>query len=214
VPCSSCGELHPEIRPFVGNQSDMHLPSYKRSDYVGWKRANDQVGKIPTTTSIASYGYGYGYAPQPMPNGARTAPLYQRLISPPRPTTWLSLQGVTESRDLETLRGVVASWLHPPRIDMVTPPQEAVYEGYAFAQRAHEFRMLEGEEFVFEVHPTAAVVNPVFLLNNWPADGTRIAWGSREIDAGDVAIQREEDNVVVWMQGTITYPLRIRISPA
>ena len=70
VPCSVCGELHPEIRPFVGNQSDMHLPSYKRSDYVGWKRANDLVGKIPTTTSIASYGYGYGYATEPMPNGA------------------------------------------------------------------------------------------------------------------------------------------------
>ena len=65
VPCSVCGELHPEIRPFVGNQSDMHLPGYKRSDYVGWKRANDLVGKIPTTTSLASYGYGYGFTLPP-----------------------------------------------------------------------------------------------------------------------------------------------------
>jgi hypothetical protein len=97
---------------------------------------------------------------------------------------------------------------------MVTPATEAVYEGYAFAQRAHEFRMLEGEELVFDVVPTAAVVNPVFLLNNWPADGARIAWGSRDIDARDVAVQREEENVVVWMQGTITYPLRVRITPA
>ena len=74
--------------------------------------------------------------------------------------------------------------------------------------------MLEGDELEFDVLPTAAVVNPVFLLNNWPADGVRIAWGSRDIEAHDVAIQREEDNVVVWMQGTITYPLRVRISRA
>jgi hypothetical protein len=214
VPCSVCGELHPEIRPFVGNQSDMHLPSYKRADYVGWKRANDDVGKIPTTTSIASYGYGYGYAPQPMLNGARTAPVYQRLNSPPRPTTWLSLQGVTDDQDLETLRRVVASWLHPARVDMVTLPQEAVYEGYAFAQRAHEFRMVDGAELAFDMVPTAAVVNPVFVLNNWPSDGAQMSWGSRDIDSRDLAIQREEDNVIIWAQGEITYPVRVRIMPA
>ena len=60
--------------------------------------------------------------------------------------------------------------------------------------------------------PTAAFVNPVFLLNNWPADGVRIAWGSRDIDAGELAVQREEDNVVVWVQREITYPLRVRIT--
>jgi hypothetical protein len=177
VACSTCGEMHPEIRPFVGNQSDMHLPSYKRADYVGWKRANDEMGTIPTTTSIASYGYGYGYAAQPMPNGARTAPVYERMISPPRPTTWLSLQGVTGSGDLDLLRRLVASWLHPPRVDVVTAPRAAVYEGYAFAQRAHEFRMLDGGELVFEMAPTAAVVNPVFLLNNWPARVSASAGG-------------------------------------
>ena len=139
VPCSVCGELHPEIRPFVGNQSDMHLPSYKRSDYVGWKRANDHVGKIPTTTSIASYGYGYGYAPQPMPNGARTAPVYQRLISPPRPTTWLSLQGVTETGTWRPSDGSSPPGCIPPRVDMVTPPHEAVYEGYALRNAPMSF---------------------------------------------------------------------------
>ena len=169
------------------------------------------VGKIPTTTSIASYGYGYGYAPQPVPNGARTAPAYERFISPPRPTTWLSLQGVTDSEDLEILRKVVASWLHPARVDMVTPPREAVYEGYAFAQRAHEFRMLEGVELAFDMAPTAAVVNPVFVLNNWPGEAVRIGWGSREVDPASIQTQREEDDLVVWVQGEVTYPLRITI---
>jgi hypothetical protein len=192
----------------------MHLPSYKRSDYVGWKRANDLAGEIPTTTSIASYGYGYGYAAQPMPNGARTASVYERLISPPRPTTWLSLQGVTESGDVDDLRAIVASWLHPARIDPVTPPHEAVYEGYAFAQRAHEFRMLGGSAVEFDMVPTAATINPVFVLNGWPSDGVRIAWGSRRVPAEDVVTQREEEDLVVWVRGRVTYPLRLRIEAA
>ncbi len=61
-------------------------------------------------------------------------------------------------------------------------------------ERAHEFRMLEGTELVFDMAPTAALVNPVFLLGNWPADGVRISWGSREVEAGDLVIQSEEDN--------------------
>jgi hypothetical protein len=214
VACGTCGELHPEIRPFVGNQSDMHLPSYKRSDYVGWKRANDLVGSIPTTTSIASYGYGYGYGANVPSNGARTAPAYQRLVSPPRPTTWLSLQGVTESQDPEVMRKIVASWLHPARIDMVTPPSEAVYEGYAFAQRAHEFRILSASSLEFEMVPTAATVNPVFVLNGWPTDDVRIAWGSRDVERDALAVQREGDDLVVWVRGDVTYPLRLKITPA
>lgn len=214
VPCSACGELHPEIRPFVGNQSDMHMPSYKRSDYVGWKRADDLVGKVPTTTSIASYGYGYGYGANVASTGARTANAYQRLVSPPRPTAWLSLQGVTESQDPEVLRKIVASWLHPARIDMVTPPHEAVYEGYAFAERAHEFRMLAGEALEFDIVPTAATMNPVFVLTGWPAEGVRVTWGSRELDPDALAVQREDDNLVVWVRGDVTYPLRMRMSPA
>ncbi|MBA3416297.1 MAG: hypothetical protein H0U10_13830 [Chloroflexia bacterium] len=208
--CGVCGEMHPEIRPFVGNQSDMHLPSYKRADYVGWKRANDEVGKRPTTTSLASYGYGYGMDAQP--NGARTAAAYRRLLQPPRPTTWLSMQGVTDSPDLETLRKVVASWLHPARVDVATPPHEAVYEGYAFAQRAHEFRMLEGSAVAFDLVPTAATVNPVFVLNGWPAADVAIDWGARRLDRDRFVVQREDEDLVVWVQGEVTYPLRIAIS--
>ena len=44
--------------------------------------------------------------------------------------------------------------------------------------------MLDGAELEFDMVPTAAVVNPVFLLNNWPSDGVRMAWGSRDVDAG------------------------------
>ncbi len=209
--CGVCGELHPEIRPFVGNQSDMHLPSYKRADYVGWKRANDEAGKRPTTTSLASYGYAYGMQGTA---GARTAPVYRRLSRPHRPTTWLSLQGVTAGGDMEELRAIVASWLYPARIDPVTPPHEAVYEGYAFAQRAHEFRMLEGRSVEFDMVPAAATVNPVFVLNNWPADGVRIAWGGRQVAAEDIVVQREEEDLVVWVCGRVTYPLRLRIEPA
>jgi hypothetical protein len=64
------------------------------------------------------------------------------------------------------------------------------------------------------VTPTAAVVNPVFLLNNWPADGVRMAWGSRQVDPDELTVQREDEDVVVWARGEITYPLRIRIEAA
>lgn len=208
-PCGVCGQMHPEIRPFVGNQSDMHLPSYKRSDYVGWKRANDEAGKRPTTTSIASYGYAYGLHAF---HGARTASSYKRLARLHRPTTWLSLQGVTDSSNIEDLRRVVASWLHPARVGMVTPPDRAVYEGYAFAQRAHEFRMLEGTDVEFEMTPTAAVVNPVFVLNRWPTESVRMTWGSRRVEPEDLVVQRENEDLVVWVRGEVTYPLRVGIS--
>jgi hypothetical protein len=148
------------------------------------------------------------------PNGARTAASYQRLISPPRPTTWLSLQGVTESQDPEAMRKIVASWLHPARVDMVTPPDRAVYEGYAFAQRAHEFRLLVETDLEFDMVPTAATVNPVFLLNNWPSDDVRIAWGHRDLSADDLVVQREDDNLIVWVQREVTYPIRLRLTPA
>lgn len=209
VPCSVCGRQHPEIRPFVGNQSDMHFPGYKATDYVGWKRANDEVGKRPTTTSIASYGYGYGLDTM---HGARTAPAYARLNQPHTPTTWLSLQGVSGDGDMESMRHVVASWLYPPRIDVITPPSQVVYEGYAFAQRSHEFRLLTETGIEFEVTPTAAVVNPVFVLNRWPADDVVVQWGSRTVDPEHIVTQREGDDLVVWIKGEITYPLRLRIS--
>jgi len=209
--CSVCGKRHPEIRPFVGNQSDMHFPAYTKTDYVGWKRANDEVGKRPTTTSIASYGYAYGLNAM---HGARTAPAYVRLSRPHRPTTWLSLQGVSESGNLEELRHIVASWLNPPLINMITPPNQAVYEGYAFAQRAHEFRLLEPAGIEFDVVPTAAVVNPVFVLNRWPADSVRVQWGARPLEQENVVTQRQDDDLVVWVNGEITYPLRVGLSPA
>ncbi|MBC8254405.1 MAG: hypothetical protein H8E35_10250 [Ardenticatenia bacterium] len=209
VACSVCGKLHPEIRPFVGNQSDMHWPGYKRTDYVGWKRANDEVGKRPTTTSIASYGYGYGLEAF---HGARTSAAYRRLIHPHRPTTWLSLQGVTAESDFDLLRRLVASWLNPADVVMATPPDQAVYEGYAFAQRAHEFRMLEGSSLEFEMVPTAATVNPVFILNRWPADTVEIMWGSRSVDQSDIVTQPESDDLVVWVKGNLTYPLRLKMS--
>jgi hypothetical protein len=124
------------------------------------------------------------------------------------------MQGVTDSSDLETLRRVVASWLHPARVDMTTLPRHAVYEGYAFAQRAYEFRILDGTELVFDMIPTAAVVNPVFILNNWPGESVRIGWGSRHVDQSSIQTQREEEDLVVWVEGEVTYPLRITISAA
>ena len=129
APCGVCGQMHPEVRPFVGNQSDMHWPGYDRADYVGWKRANDEVGKRPTTTSIASYGYGYGLNSF---HGARTAPSYARLIRPDRPTTWLTLQGVTDTMEFDPLRRVVASWLYPATVNMISPAEHNVYEGLRF----------------------------------------------------------------------------------
>lgn len=209
VPCGVCGEMHPEIRPFVGNQSDMHLPSYTRADYVGWKRANDEVGKRPTTTSIASYGYGYGLETA---GGARTASAYRRFARPPRPTTWLSLQGVTDDPSMESLRLIVASWLHPARVDTITPASDAVYDGYAFAQRAHQFRLLAGSTIEFDLTPTAATINPVFVLTDWPTDALAIDWGSRRVDAEDIVTQREGDDLVAWVRGAVTYPLRVRIA--
>jgi hypothetical protein len=41
-----------------------------------------------------------------------------------------------------------------------------------------------------------------------------IAWGSRELEADDVVVQREDDNLVVWVQREVTYPLRLRLTPA
>jgi hypothetical protein len=208
--CSVCGQMHPEIRPFVGNQSDMHWPGYQRTDYVGFKRANDEVGKRPTTTSIASYGYAYG---MPSFHGARTASNYVRLARPDRPTTWLSLQGVSDSMDFDPLRRVVASWLYPAAVTMFTPSAEAVYEGYAFAQRAHQFIMLEGRDLAFEMAPTAATVNPVFVLNKWPAENASVKWGARQVDPADIVVQREGDDLVLWVKGEITYSIRIEIRP-
>ena len=97
---------------------------------------------------------------------------------------------------------------------MVTAPGEAVYEGYAFAQRAHEFRILTAGALEFDMVPTAATINPVFVLNNWPTDGVHITWGSRDVERDAVAVQREDDNLVVWVKGEVTYPLRLRITPA
>lgn len=206
VACSVCGELHPEIRPFPGNQTDMHLP-YQRADYVGWKRANDEVGRRPTTTSLASYGYGYsGF------HGGHGGRASGRLIRPHRPTTWLVLQGVVEGGEFEPLRRLVASWLNPAAVQMLTPSHRAVYEGYAFAQRAYQFRMLEGTSLEFELTPVAAVVNPVFVLNGWPSAGARVEWGARSLDAADTVAQREGDDLVLWVRGEVTYPLRLAIT--
>ena len=113
---------------------------------------------------------------------------------------------------MESMRHVVASWLYPPRIDVITPPSQVVYEGYAFAQRSHEFRLLTETGIEFEVTPTAAVVNPVFVLNRWPADDVVVQWGSRTVDPEHIVTQREGDDLVVWIKGEITYPLRLRIS--
>jgi hypothetical protein len=72
--------------------------------------------------------------------------------------------------------------------------------------------MLSGTSLEFEMTPTAAVVNPVFILNRWPTDTVRIAWGSREVDPANIVTQREEDDLIVWVKGDITYPLRLRLA--
>lgn len=53
-----------------------------------------------------------------------------------------------------------------------------------------------------------------FPLNRWPAEGVQIAWGSRRVAPGNIVVKREEEDLVVWMRGEVTYPLRLTISPA
>lgn len=201
--CSYCGKYHPEFHLFGRPNTFDHWPDYNRDDWVGFREAGSETGKGITVTAIASYGYAYNRRRKCAdPEG--TIGNF-RNVRPPRPTTWVSLVGVTD-RDEDSLLKVVSSWLKPADVT-----SSWVYDGYSYSQKAYVFRPAGKDKYNFNclLAPVNIVVNPVLILEGVAGEVMGIEINGEKTDAYEY--QEENNNTVIWIDRTFYRKTEIRI---
>ena len=207
--CLGCGKDHVQFNVFPGNVTDMHWPGYDKDDFVGWKRAESEVGKRVTCTSLMSYGYSYGavrsvvdaesiYFPQDL----------IRMCRPHRPTVWISLIGVTD-RPFSYIRKIAASWLSPAKVRART----GIFDGYAYSERCYVIRKLTDDKMVeFRLEPVAAVINPVFKIENWGEGKPKVYFDNHPLDEQTYVSHTSDGSKVIWIDRVVNRPTDVKIT--
>jgi hypothetical protein len=134
--------------------------------------------------------------------------------------TMLMLNGLTD-RPAEALLPLAKSWLSPPKMEV----EGDGYSGEGFDPTERAFvvarRSPDGPArlaVTLRASKDSPAVNPVLRLRHWDAPLPRVEVGGRPAPLGkDVRAGLvpglEDDDLVLWMRGEWTSPVRISISP-
>jgi len=134
--------------------------------------------------------------------------------------TMLMLNGLTD-KPAEALLPLARSWLSPPKMDVEGEAFRG--EGFDPAERAFVVARLRRDgpgraTVVLQASKESPAVNPVLRIRRWDAAIPRVEIGGRPAAAGqDVRAGLipglEGDDLVLWIRGEWTSPVRISISP-
>jgi hypothetical protein len=134
--------------------------------------------------------------------------------------TMLMLNGLTD-KTAEALVPLARSWLSPPKMDV--EGEGYVGEGFDATERAFVIarRGQDGPArvtVVLQASKDSPAVNPVLRVRHWDSAVPRIEIGGRPVvDGKDVRAGLipglEGDDLVLWVRGEWTSPVRISISP-
>lgn len=117
-----------------------------------------------------------------------------------------ALYGMTD-QPAETLVALARSWNRPPKMKMTASGYED--KGYDYSQRAYIIQTKKENaplEITLLASENSPVVNPAFLIKNWPGQGVLLKMSDREIKRGkDFRWRIEYDvegnvNLIVWIK--------------
>ena len=117
-----------------------------------------------------------------------------------------ALYGMTD-QPAETLVALARSWNRPPKMKMTASGYED--KGYDYSQRAYIIQTKKENaplEITLLASENSPVVNPAFLIKNWPGQGVLLKMSDREIKRGkDFRWGIEYDvegnvNLIVWIK--------------
>jgi hypothetical protein len=164
----------------------------KMHDWVGYRLAGDDEGRTITGTAIMSYQYGSCIRRASSGEQRQQGPW--RNVTPPRPTTWLSLVGAVERGHTDQVNAIAASWLKPAgKIDA-----NWIYCGFSYQDRAYVFCPIEKDGNVFEcTFSQCALYNPIIILEKTARriKGIEINGAA----AKSYACQKEGARTIVWI---------------
>lgn len=202
-PCVYCNGDHPPFHVFQGEGNVFkHWPATDMENFIGAVEAIGEVGSTATHTSFINCKYSAFPAQRP-----------------PRPCTWLFLTGATEEEDDSYLIDLMKSWYNPSQI--ITGYENKIvsgsygpvlYEGYAFSERAYQFRKIEEKKVCFAMKPEVDVINPVFRVMGWQAPSASVLIDGRPLHTRDFRIQLERDDLFVWINRRISTESTVEIT--
>ncbi len=204
-PCVACNEDHPRMSLFWGEEGRnifKHWPATDMEDYVLAVEAGDDVGKMATHTCFMSCQYTWIPADRP-----------------PRPCTWLFLTGATEKDDAY-LVDLIQSWYTPAEVTtgyenkklLIGSCGSVLYEGYAFSERAYQFRKTQGNKVSFDIRPKVDILNPVIRVIGWKASSASVSLNGSSLNAEDFQTQLKGDDLLVWIDRKVSEKTRIEIT--
>lgn len=74
-------------------------------------------------------------------------------------------------------------------------------EGYDFTLRAYVLRKAGDDRVRLTMTPTAAQLNPVFLITGWTAPSVRVYLDGEEMGSDRFQAQLGADGLTVWVAG-------------
>jgi hypothetical protein len=132
-------------------------------------------------------------------------------------TTWYLLVGATdENTDGSELEALALSYGRPGTIQVHRDPGEpedlhrgrVLEEGYDFSLRAYTFRKKGEDRVSFTLIPSAAQINPVFLINGWSAPHVQVTANGTLLNSNQYRAQVNGNDLTVWVEGSFTEATR------
>ncbi|MCC6796850.1 MAG: hypothetical protein IT366_17155 [Candidatus Hydrogenedentes bacterium] len=163
---------------------------------------DDRIKIAPSHNSLMSWAMK-----QPAPVSERSGQMIDALgkVRDMRVQQWAWLIGYTDASDDEVL-DIARSYALPPAIEAIKGARVDV-ESYNEATRALCVTV-ESRDVTFRLVPQGVCVNPVFEMNNAPADLMQVSVGALVLGADSVAW----DGKVLWLRAILREPTQVRIT--
>jgi hypothetical protein len=193
-PCvAGCsGTRHPSIQIWKDYPSWKHWPLWKQEYHIGKSASEADMLSKCSHTSIASID-PFIHPQLGKPGGdVKSGPFW----TPPRPSSWVFLMGVTPASE-RFVRGLVRSWLTPAAVE-----GSPGYDSYDISQRAYHFTGT-GRECRFTLVPAHPLVNPVFIFDDWQCPRIRIELDGVELPEYEYARSWRDQTLVLWLSKSI-----------
>ena len=202
-PCASgCeGGHHPTIQIWMNYPSWKHWPVWKQEYKIGKVASEADMLAKCSHTSIASID-PYIH-PQLGKQGGdlKTGPFW----TPPRPSTWLFLIGVTPASE-RFVRDLGRSWMKPAAVE-----GSAQFDSYDLSQRAYIFKNT-GRSCAFTLAPQHPLINPVFILENWQTPRIDVRLEGVSLEEFEYARSWQDQRLVLWLAKSLDRRTKVEVS--
>ena len=200
-PCVHCQGDHPYFGLFKGDANTFkHWPATDMENFILGVDAGEDVGKVVTHTSFINCNYTSIPADRP-----------------PRPCIWLFLIGATEEDDA-FLIDLIQSWYNPAEVSTGYESKKSqgsygsvLYEGYAFSERAYQFRKMEGNKVSFIMRPKVDVINPVTRVIGWAGPSVSVFLDGNPLNTESFQAQLEGNDLLVWINKRVSKETKIEL---